>query len=143
MSRLPPGRGDYRHFERFTTRWRDNDVYGHLNNAVFYEYVDTLVNGWLISSGALPVPRGPIVCLVAETGCTFFASVAFPAAMEAGLRLDRLGTTSITYGIGLFSQDDATAAAVARFVHVCVDRDTHRPTPVPDRLREALATLAS
>lgn len=142
MTRSPPVRADYGHFETFTTRWRDNDVYGHLNNAVFYEYVDTLVNGWLISSGALPVPRGPVVCLVAETGCTYFASLKFPGAVDAGLRLERLGRTSITYGIGLFPADVDTAAAAARFVHVCVDHRTHRPEPVPAALRQALAGLA-
>jgi len=125
----------------FTTRWRDNDVYGHLNNAVFYEYVDSVVNGWLISSGALAVPAGPVICLVAETGCTFHASLGFPGTVEAGLRLERLGRTSITYGIGLFAADAATAAAAARFVHVCVDRETRRPQPVPARLRQALAAL--
>lgn len=141
MTRTPPSRADYRHFASFTTRWRDNDVYGHLNNAVFYEYVDSLVNGWLISSGALDVPGGPVVCLVAETGCTFHASLSFPGNVDAGLRLDRLGRTSIRYGIGLFAEGGA-ATAEARFVHVCVDRTHHRPVPVPERLRAALRDLS-
>lgn len=138
----PPTRDAYRHFRTFTTRWRDNDVYGHLNNAVFYEYVDTLVNDWLVASGGLEVPSGPVVCLAAETGCRFHASLAFPDPVEAGLRLERLGRSSITYGIGLFAQSRPEAAATARFVHVCVARSTQRPVPVPDRLREALASLA-
>ena len=141
MTRTRLIRADYRYFVTFTTRWRDNDVYGHMNNAVFYEYVDTLVNGWLVASGGLDVPDGPVVCFVAETGCTFHASLGFPEPVEAGLALDRLGTSSITYRIGLFRPGLAEEAAQARFVHVCVDRLTQRPVAVPERLREALAGL--
>lgn len=141
MPRPRPARSDYPHFETFSTRWRDNDVYGHLNNAVFYEYVDTLVNGWLIRSGALGVPRDKVICFVAESGCRFHASLGFPAAVEAGLRLDRLGTASISYGIGMFAPGEDLAAAEARFVHVCVDAGSRRPVPVPDRLRRALGAL--
>ena len=114
-----------------------------MNNAVFYEYVDTVVNGWLAGEGGLPVPDGPIVCLVAETGCSFYASLGYPDPVEAGLRLERLGTSSITYGVGLFRPGAALEAAGARFVHVCVGRDDHRPVPVPDDLRAALATITA
>lgn len=143
MTRPPrPTRADYRHFERFTSRWRDNDVYGHVNNAVYYEYVDTLVNGWLIAHGGLDLPGGEVVCLVAETGCSFHESLGYPAPVEGGLRLDRLGRSSITYGIGLFAPGAERAAATARFVHVCVDRASGRPVAVPEGLRRALAALA-
>lgn len=142
MTRDRPLRADFPHFETYSTRWRDNDVYAHLNNAVFYEYVDTLVNGWLIRSGALSIPDGPVICLVVETGCSFFDSLGFPEPVEAGLRVDRIGASSIAYGIGLFRPGASHAAARARFVHVCVDRDTRRPVPVPDALRAALAGLA-
>jgi acyl-CoA thioester hydrolase len=135
-------RAAYPHFENFTSRWRDNDVYAHMNNAVFYEYVDTVVNGWLIRSGALDVEASPVIALVAETSCTYFGSLGFPEPVEAGLRLDRLGTRSITYGVGLFRPGAATAAAQARFVHVCVDRASRRPVAVPEVLRQALAELA-
>ncbi len=141
MTRTPPTRAAYPHFDTFTSRWRDNDVYGHMNNAVFYEYVDTVVNGWLIRSGGLGVPGGPVICLVAETGCVFHAELGFPEPVEAGLRLDRLGSSSIAYGVGLFRPGAATAAATARFVHVCVDRGSRRPVPVPAPLRAALAGL--
>lgn len=142
MTRARNTRDAYRHFERFATRWRDNDVYAHMNNAVYYEYVDTLVNGWLITHGGLAVPGGPVVCLVVETGCVFHASLGFPEPVEAGLRLERLGTSSITYGAGLFAPGAEAEAATMRFLHVCVDRETHRPVPVPAGLRAALEALA-
>ena len=142
MTRTRNRRDAYRHFVRFASRWRDNDAYGHMNNAVYYEYVDTLVNGWLIASGALAVPEGPVICLVVETGCVFHGPLGFPEPVEAGLRLERLGTSSITYGIGLFAAGTDAEAATARFVHVCVDRETRRPVPVPETLRGALAELA-
>ena len=88
MSRARNRRDAYRHFVTFATRWRDNDVYGHMNNAVYYEYVDALVNGWLIGSGGVDIPAGPVVCIVAETACVLHASLGFPAPLEAGLRLD-------------------------------------------------------
>ncbi len=142
MSRPRLTRADYRHFETYATRWRDNDVYRHMNNAVYYEYVDTLVNGWLVRHGGLDVPGGPVVCLVAETGCRFFASLGFPDPVEAGLRLERVGRSSVAYGIGLFRPGLEEEAARARFVHVCVDPASHRPVPVPEALRAALAALA-
>ena len=141
MTRHRPIRADFPHFETYPTRWRDNDVYAHMNNAVFYEYVDTLVNGWLLRSGGLEVPDGPVICLVVETGCIFHASLGFPDPVEAGLRVDRIGASSITYGVGLFRPGDVMAAALARFVHVCVDRDSRRPVPVPAGLRSAVAQL--
>ncbi len=136
-----PMRADFRHFVRLPTRWRDNDVYGHMNNAVFYEYADTAVNGWLLAAGGLEVPTGPIVCLVAETGCRFHASLGFPDPVDAGLALVRLGARSLTWRIGLFRGDAASAAADIHFVHVCVTRDDHRSCPVPDALRHAAASL--
>lgn len=141
MTRPRAGRADYALFETFTPRWRDNDVYGHVNNAVYYEYADTLVNGWLIASGALAVPNGPVIGLVVETGCIFHASLAFPQPIEAGLRVDRIGRSSVTYGVGLFGPGAALAAAEARFTHVCVDAATRKPVPLPASLRTALEGL--
>jgi acyl-CoA thioester hydrolase len=143
MPRDPATRSAYPFFRTFSTRWRDNDLYGHLNNAVYYEYVDTLVNGWLIDRGGLPVPGGDVVCIVAESGCTYRASLGFPGAIDAGLRADRVWRSSITYGIGLFAAGTQAAAAEARFTHVCVDVASLRPVPVPDTLRRALAALAA
>ncbi|MBP7003282.1 thioesterase family protein [Amaricoccus sp.] len=141
MRPAPPDRADFPHFETFPTRWRDDDVYGHMNNAVYYEYADSVVNRWLIASRALDIPRGPVICLVVETGCTFFGSLGFPEPVEAGLRLDHLGGSSIAYGVGLFAPGAPTAAARIRFVHVAVDAATRRPVPVPPTLRAALAAL--
>ena len=142
MPRTPPARAAFAHFETFRTRWRDNDLYGHMNNAVYYEYADSLVVRWLLGSGGLDMLGGPVICVVVETGCTWFGSLGFPEPVEAGLRLDRLGGASITYEIGLFAPGAPTAAARIRFVHVCVDRDTRRPVPAPAALRAALAALA-
>jgi len=141
MTRSRARRSDYAHFETIVPRWRDNDVYGHVNNAVYYEYADTVVNGWLIRSGALDVPGGAVVGLVVETGCTFHASLAFPEPVAAGLRVDRIGRSSVTYGVGLFGADAPLAAAEVRFTHVCVDRDSRRPVLLPAPLRAALAAL--
>jgi acyl-CoA thioester hydrolase len=135
-------RAHYRHLRSFTTRWRDNDVYGHMNNAVYYEYVDSVVNAWLIETGALAIPDGPVIAIVAETGCTFFESLGFPLVVETGLRAARVGATSVTYEIGLFAPGIELEAARARFVHVCVDRGTRRPVPLPESLRAALAAIA-
>jgi acyl-CoA thioester hydrolase len=142
MPRDPAIRSAYPFFRSFTTRWRDNDVYGHLNNAVYYEYVDTIVNGWLAEHGGLPVPSGEVVCIVVESGCTYHASLGFPGTIDAGLRAERVGRSSITYGIGLFAAGASAAAAEARFTHVCVDRTSMRPVPIPDALRRALSGLA-
>lgn len=124
-----------------TTRWRDNDVFGHLNNAVYYEYVDACVNAWLIETAALELPFGPVRGLVVETGCVFHESLAFPDPVETGLAVARIGTSSVTYEIGLFRPGAPEAAAEARFVHVYTDAATGRPVPLPGRLRTALETL--
>ncbi|MBP7242018.1 thioesterase family protein [Amaricoccus sp.] len=141
MRPAPPDRADFPHFDVYPIRWRDNDVYGHMNNAVYYEYADSVVARWLTGPGGLAVPDGPVICLVVETGCTYFGSLGFPDTVEAGLRLDRVGGSSITYEIGLFAAGAPTAAARVRFVHVCVDSVTRRPAPVPPGLRAALAAL--
>lgn len=126
---------------RYTTRWRDNDCYRHMNNAVFYEYADSAVADWHLATGALKVPDGPVVCLVAETGCTFHASLGFPDPVDVGLVLERLGERSMIWRIGLFRGDAEAAAGDVRFVHVCVDAASHRPVPVPEALRLAAAPM--
>lgn len=134
-------RGDYRAFEAIDTRWADNDVYGHVNNVIYYAFFDTAVNRMLIRSGALDIHAGDVIGLVVETGCRYFASLAFPDRVTAGVRVARLGTTSVRYEVGLFREDEDTACAEGHFVHVYVARDTRRPTPLPDALRAALAGL--
>jgi acyl-CoA thioester hydrolase len=137
----PRRRSDYRRFERITTRWMDNDVYGHVNNVVHYSFFDTAVNGYLIREGALDIAAGPVIGLVVDTRCSYFSELAFPTVVEAGLRVARLGTSSVRYEIGLFAEGEPLTAAAGAFVHVYVDRATRRPTPLPDRLREVLEPL--
>jgi acyl-CoA thioester hydrolase len=134
-------RADYRHFLAITTRWMDNDVYGHVNNVVYYSYFDTVVNRYLIETGALDFTASPVIGLVVETGCRYAKPLAFPEAVTAGLRVARIGTSSVRYEIGLFRADDDDAAAEGHFIHVYVDRATRRPTSLPDALRGALLPL--
>lgn len=142
MSRLTPDRrDDYAHFRRIPTRWADNDVYGHINNSVYYFYFDTVVNQWLIEAELLEIGRSETVGLVVETGCAFFTPISFPQAIHAGLRVTKIGSSSVRYEIGLFSEDDKETAARGHFVHVYVDEKTRRPVRVPDAMREALQAL--
>ncbi|MCZ8195299.1 MAG: acyl-CoA thioesterase [Brevundimonas sp.] len=133
-----PGRArrtDYRVFETLDTRWGDNDVYGHVNNVVCYALFDTAVNRLLIEAGVLDIFAGPVIGLAVETGCRFHASLAFPDRVTAGVRVARVGNSSVRYEIGLFREDEAEAAAEGLFVHVYVDRASRRPTPLPAPLR--------
>jgi len=143
MERERAGRGEFRHFTTLTTRWSDNDSYGHLNNVVYYELFDSAVNAALIDAGLLDVERSPAVGLVAETGCRYFEPLAFPEAVEAGVRVERIGRSSVRYAIAIFRQDAAQAAAQGHFVHVYVDRQTRRPVAVPDDVRRFLEALQS
>jgi acyl-CoA thioester hydrolase len=138
----PTARSAYRTFRVITTRWMDNDVYGHMNNVVHYSLFDTAVNGWLIEQGVLDPAGGDQVGLVVETGCRYAAEIAFPDTVHAGLRVARLGSSSVRYEIGLFRNDEPLAAAEGFFVHVYVDRVTRRPKPINPRLRAVLETIA-
>ncbi|MEI7446358.1 MAG: thioesterase family protein [Burkholderiales bacterium] len=137
----PEPRAAYRHFLPITTRWADNDQYGHVNNVVYYQYFDTVVNRYLIEAGALDVAAGEAIGLVVETSCRYFAPTSFPDTIHAGLRVAHLGTSSVRYEIGLFRGDDPTAAAQGHFVHVYVDRLSRRPVPLPAALRAVLEPL--
>ena len=134
-------RAHYRHFLAIPTRWMDNDAYGHVNNVTYYSYFDTVVNEHLIRAGGLDIGRAPEIGIVVETSCRFHRSLSFPETIDAGLSVARLGTSSVTYDIGLFRQHDDAPAATGRFVHVWVERATQRPTSVPPRIRAALAPL--
>ena len=134
-------RSAYVHFAELSTRWMDNDVYGHVNNVVYYSFFDTAVNGYLIAAGVLDIQNSPVVGLVVETGCQYFKSIAFPGALSAGLRVAKLGTSSVRYEIGIFLSDDDSAAAEGHFVHVYVDRTLNKPVPIPENVREVLACL--
>ena len=134
-------RSDFGYFAALTTRWADNDLYGHVKNVVYYSWFDTAVNGYLIEQGALDIHDGTTIGLVIETQCNYFASLAFPQTVEAGLRVTKLGTSSVRYEIGLFAQGEAMTAAFGHFVHVYVERESRRPCPLPDKLRSVLETL--
>ena len=136
---LPDLRAAYRHFLPISTRWSDNDAYGHLNNVVFYSYFDTVVNEYLITRGVLDIDTSPVIGLVVETACNYFASAAFPEKLEAGLRVGRLGNSSVRYEIALFREGNDTAIAQGHFVHVYVGRETRRPVRLPSQLRDALS----
>ena len=142
MSRPQPhALADYPHTRAITTRWMDNDAYGHVNNVVSYSYFDTVVNTYLIESGALDIAASPVIGLVVETGCHYFASLTYPETVTAALRVAHIGRSSVRYEIALFSVGSASAAAQGHFVHVYVDRETRRPAELPDVLRRALDAL--
>ncbi|MBM3547851.1 MAG: acyl-CoA thioesterase [Alphaproteobacteria bacterium] len=119
----------------------DNDVYGHVNNVVYYSYFDTVINAYLIDTGKLDIEKGPVIGLCVESQCRYFKPLAFPDTIDAGLRVGRLGSSSVRYEIGLFRQGDDEPAAAGHFVHVFVDRAGRRPTPIPEPMRSALARL--
>jgi acyl-CoA thioester hydrolase len=135
-------RDDYRWFTAITTRWMDNDVYGHVNNVQYYSFFDTAVADFLLQCGALDIARSPAIGLVVETQCRYFAPITYPDRVTVGLRCARIGTSSVRYEIGVFRNDEHRASAEGHFVHVYVRRDAQdRTTPMPARLREALQAL--
>lgn len=137
----PEGRAGYRAFRTISTRWMDNDAYGHVNNVVYYSWFDTAVNAHLIEHGALDIHEGATIGLVVETQCNYFAPVAFPQIVEAGLRVARMGSSSVRYEVGVFLQGEPLTVAKGHFVHVYVDRATRRPAPLPQRLKTVLEAL--
>lgn len=141
MSESWPTRDHFRHWATLPTRWHDNDVYGHVNNTIYYAFFDTLVNRFLIEQAGLELPDGPVVGLVVETRCRYRRPLAFPQVIQGGLAVSHVGRSSVRYEIGLFDESDATAAAAGSFVHVYVDRAERRPHLVPARLRAALEAL--
>ena len=134
-------RSDFPHHLAIPTRWMDNDVYGHVNNVVYYSYFDTVINTWLIERGGLDIASGPVIGLCVESRCSYLAPLSFPSVLSAGLRVARLGTSSVQYAIGIFAPEDDRAAAQGEFTHVFVDRASRRPTPIPGPLRAALELL--
>lgn len=137
----PEPRESYRVFRPITTRWMDNDQYGHVNNVVYYAWFDTAVNAHLIEQGALDPLGGQTIGLVIETQCHYFAPLAFPQTIEAGIRVAHMGSSSVRYEVGLFAQGESLSAARGHFVHVYVDRETRRPMPLPPALRQVLEAL--
>lgn len=145
MSERAPAetRAAYKSFREITTRWMDNDVYGHVNNVVYYSYFDTAVNQYLLEAGALHIAESPVIGLVVETGCRYLSPMAFPDRVTAGIRVARLGTSSVRYEVGLFRNADEQASAQGHFVHVYVERASSRPVPLPEALRQALTPLVA
>ncbi|MBK8294785.1 MAG: acyl-CoA thioesterase [Solirubrobacterales bacterium] len=135
-----PTRDQFPHLRTIPTRWKDNDIYGHVNNVEYYSFFDTVINAWLIEEGGLDIHSGDSIGVCAESGCRFLASVAFPERVEAGLRVGRLGNSSVKYEIGLFDAE-GEALAEGHFVHVFVDRESRTPMPIPAGIRSSLERL--
>ena len=135
------GRDHYRHFLTIPTRWMDNDVYGHVNNVVYYSFFDTVVNKFLIEQGQLDYSKGKVVGLVVETKCQYFAPIAFPDVVVAGIKVAHIGTSSVRYEIGLFKNDEEKPAAEGHFVHVYVTRSSNKPTPLTSEMRSILEKI--
>ena len=136
-----PQRSAFPHYLSIPTRWMDNDIYGHLNNALYYAFFDTVINQYLIVQGGLDIHQGEIIGLAVETHCQFFQPISFPEVIDAGLRIVHLGNSSVRYEVGLFRQLETTASAFGYFVHVFVERESRRPTGIPEQLRIALKRL--
>lgn len=140
--RKPVGtRQDYKYFVPITTRWHDNDVYGHVNNVTYYSYFDSIANHYLIHVGGLDIHRDDTIGLVVNSGCSYHAALAFPDELDGGLRINRLGTSSVEYGLAIFRKGDDIAAAEGHFVHVFVDRTSRRPTAIPAAIRDAFTRI--
>jgi acyl-CoA thioester hydrolase len=134
-------RSAYRYFLPITTRWMDNDIYGHVNNVVYYAYFDTIANHFLITRGGLDIHNGDIVGFVVNSQCSYRSAVAYPESIEGGFRVNRLGNSSVEYGVAIFREGAENACAVGTFTHVFVDRETERPTPIPAPMRAALQSV--
>lgn len=134
-------REHYKHFRQIPTRWRDNDVYHHINNVIYYEFFDTVINGYLMKQGGLDFSNGDMVGFAVETHCQFLKPIRFPDVIEAGLRVAKLGNSSVRYEIGIFKVDDKEPSAVGYFVHVFVNRETQEPTRIAGQLRQAMEAI--
>lgn len=134
-------RSDYRHFHTITTRWMDNDTYGHVNNVIYYSWFDTAVNHFLIANCALDIVQSPVIGLVIETHCNYFAPVSFPDRITIGIRVAKLGNSSVRYDVGVFREDEELVAAQGHFIHVYVSRETRRPVALRENLRTLLQSI--
>ncbi len=134
-------RNDYGYFVPLTTRWHDNDIYGHVNNVVYYSYFDTTTNSFLIHEGGLDIHMSDVIGVVVSSHCDFFSPIAYPDELEGGLRVGKLGNSSVTYELAIFKRGESSAVAAGSFTHVFVERETQRPRPIPDRIRGALQKL--
>ena len=134
-------RQDYGYFVDISTRWSDNDIYGHVNNVTYYSYFDTVANHYLIHQAGLDIHQGNIIGLVVNSSCDYYAPIAYPDALEGALRINRLGNSSVQYGVAVFKKGEQTPVAEGTFTHVFVERDNRKATPIPDTMRAALQVL--
>jgi acyl-CoA thioester hydrolase len=138
----PSKRDQFLHFQTIPTRWMDNDVYQHVNNVIYYSFFDTAVNQFLIEQNVLDIEQSSIIGLVVETQCQYFSPIAFPQAVTSGLRVDRIGKSSVSYAVGLFCENDGDASAQGSFIHVYVDRLSRRPAPLTKLMLTALERIS-
>jgi acyl-CoA thioester hydrolase len=136
-------RDDYLRFSTLETRWMDNDVYGHVNNALYYGFFDTAINDYLIAEGGLDIVNGPVIAFTVESQCQYLRPISFPGSVDVGLRVRKLGTSSVRYELAIFKAGETVAAAAGYFVHVFVERASQRPTPMPESIRDALERLVT
>ena len=141
MTHTTPQRTDYRYFQSIITRWHDNDIYGHVNNVTYYSFFDSAVNTYLIERGGLDIHEGAVVGFVVSSSCDYFASIAYPDLIEVGVRVSKLGNSSVQYELAVFKAGESEACAAGRFVHVFVDRESNQPVSIPEGLRAALQVL--
>ena len=141
MKKNPSHRSEYNHFILLGTRWNDNDIYGHMNNVIYYELFDTAVNKWLFTNNLLDIQNGKNIGLIVKSGCDFFSSFAYPEDIEAGIRVTKIGTSSVRYEVGLFRKNQQLSSADGFFIHVYVDRETNKPLPLDYTFKKALDTL--
>ncbi|HEY8072792.1 MAG TPA: thioesterase family protein [Labilithrix sp.] len=139
----PPKRDDYAWLLSIPTRWMDNDVYGHVNNVVFYSYFDTIINRWLIDEGGLDIHGGAVIGLCVESQCRYLAPASYPEVLEGALRVGHLGRSSVRYEIGIFRPNTEEPCAFGHFVHVFVDRASRRATAMPEQIRSALERISN
>jgi acyl-CoA thioester hydrolase len=141
MKKNPSNRSEYNHFILLGTRWNDNDIYGHMNNVIYYELFDTAVNKWLLTNDLLNIQNGKIIGLIVKSGCDFFSSFAYPEDIDAGIRVTKIGNSSVRYEVGLFRKNQQLSSADGFFIHVYVDRETNKPLPLDYTFKKALDTL--
>ena len=141
MQKIPTNRSDYNYFSKMNTRWNDNDIYGHLNNVIYYELFDTAVNKWLIKNNLIDIKSGNNIGLIVQSGCNYFSSFRYPEDIEAGIRITKIGNSSVRYEVGLFKQNDDFASADGFFIHVFVDRDSNKPIKLDYEFKKKLDTI--
>ena len=141
MKKKPSNRSEYNYFTSLGTRWNDNDIYGHMNNVIYYELFDTAVNKWLLTNNLLDIQNGKNIGLIVKSGCDFFSSFAYPEDIDAGIRVTKIGTSSVRYEVGLFRKNQQLSSADGFFIHVYVDRETNKPLPLDYNFKKALDTL--